>query len=64
MQALAREARLKIRLQELVSTLEQVTKNAEARLIEGRDMVHDLNQTNRYTHQNKPSSELRNCICF
>lgn len=47
MQALAREARLKIRLQELVSTLEQVTKNAEARLLEGHDMVHDLNQTNR-----------------
>lgn len=45
-QALAREARLKIRLQELVSTLEQVTKNAEARLLEGREMVHDLNNTN------------------
>lgn len=47
MQALARESRLKIRLQELVSTLEQVTKNAEARLLEGRELVHDLNQTNR-----------------
>ncbi|KAL3277677.1 hypothetical protein HHI36_013023 [Cryptolaemus montrouzieri] len=46
MQALAREARLKVRLQELVSTLEQVTKNAEARLLEGREIVHDLNQTN------------------
>lgn len=46
-QALAREARLKVRLQELVSTLEQVTKNAEARLLEGREMVHDLNHTNR-----------------
>ncbi|KAF5272296.1 hypothetical protein FQR65_LT04953 [Abscondita terminalis] len=45
-QALAREARLKIRLQELVSTLEQVTRNAEARLLEGREMVHDLNNTN------------------
>lgn len=48
MQALAREARLKVRLQELVSTLEQVTKNAEARLLEGREIVHDLNHTNRY----------------
>lgn len=48
MQALARESRLKIRLHELVSTLEQVTKNAEARLLEGRELVHDLNQTNRY----------------
>lgn len=46
MQALARESRLKIRLQELVTTLEQVTKNAEARLLEGRDLVHDLNHTN------------------
>ncbi|KRT84468.1 hypothetical protein AMK59_533, partial [Oryctes borbonicus] len=46
MQALAREARLKVRLQELVSTLEQVTKNAEARLLEGREIVHDLNHTN------------------
>ncbi|KAK9884471.1 hypothetical protein WA026_007314 [Henosepilachna vigintioctopunctata] len=46
MQALAREGRLKVRLQELVSTLEQVTKNAEARLLEGREIVHDLNQTN------------------
>ncbi|XP_057668163.1 colorectal mutant cancer protein isoform X2 [Diorhabda carinulata] len=46
MQALAREARLKVRLQELVSTLEQVTKNAEARLLEGREIVQDLNQTN------------------
>ncbi|RZB73488.1 colorectal mutant cancer protein, partial [Asbolus verrucosus] len=46
MQALAREARLKVRLQELVTTLEQVTKNAEARLIEGREIVHDLNHTN------------------
>ncbi|KAG5871006.1 Colorectal mutant cancer protein [Gonioctena quinquepunctata] len=46
MQALAREARLKVRLQELVTTLEQVTKNAEARLLEGRDIVQDLNQTN------------------
>lgn len=48
MQALAREARLKVRLQELVTTLEQVTKNAEARLLEGREIVQDLNQTNRY----------------
>ncbi|KAK9745908.1 PDZ domain of MCC-2 bdg protein for Usher syndrome [Popillia japonica] len=48
MQALAREARLKVRLQELVSTLEQVTKNAEARLLEGREIVHDLNHSNRY----------------
>lgn len=47
MQALAREARLKVRLQELVMTLEQVTKNAEARLLEGRDIVQDLNHTNR-----------------
>ncbi|XP_050302509.1 colorectal mutant cancer protein isoform X2 [Anthonomus grandis grandis] len=46
MQALAREARLKVRLQELVTTLEQVTKNAEARLLEGREIVQDLNQTN------------------
>lgn len=46
MQALAREARLKVRLQELVSTLEQVTKNAEARLLEGREIVQDLNHTN------------------
>lgn len=51
MQALAREARLKVRLQELVSTLEQVTKNAEARLLEGREIVHDLNQTNRYVRR-------------
>lgn len=48
MQALAREARLKVRLQELVATLEQVTKNAEARLLEGREIVQDLNHTNRY----------------
>ncbi|XP_060525082.1 colorectal mutant cancer protein isoform X2 [Cylas formicarius] len=46
MQALAREARLKVRLQELVTTLEQVTKNAEARLMEGREIVQDLNHTN------------------
>ncbi|CAH1114464.1 unnamed protein product [Psylliodes chrysocephalus] len=46
MQALAREARLKVRLQELVATLEQVTKNAEARLLEGREIVQDLNHTN------------------
>ncbi|XP_074025358.1 colorectal mutant cancer protein isoform X2 [Leptinotarsa decemlineata] len=46
MQALAREARLKVRLQELVTTLEQVTKNAEARLLEGREIVQDLNNTN------------------
>ncbi|XP_017775119.1 PREDICTED: colorectal mutant cancer protein isoform X2 [Nicrophorus vespilloides] len=46
MQALAREARLKVRLQELIATLEQVTKNAEARLLEGREIVHDLNHTN------------------
>ncbi|XP_076252292.1 colorectal mutant cancer protein isoform X2 [Rhynchophorus ferrugineus] len=46
MQALAREARLKVRLQELVSTLEQVTKNAEARLLEGREIVQELNHTN------------------
>ncbi|XP_065156783.1 colorectal mutant cancer protein isoform X2 [Atheta coriaria] len=46
MQALAREARLKVRLQELVNTLEQVTKNAEARLLEGREIVQDLNHTN------------------
>ncbi|KAL1508848.1 hypothetical protein ABEB36_003678 [Hypothenemus hampei] len=46
MQALAREARLKVRLHELVTTLEQVTKNAEARLLEGKDIVHDLNNTN------------------
>ncbi|CAH1175841.1 unnamed protein product [Phaedon cochleariae] len=48
MQALAREARLKVRLQELVTTLEHVTKNAEARLLEGRDIVQDLNHTNRF----------------
>lgn len=47
MQALARESRLKLRLQELVTTLEQVTKNAEARLLEGKELVQDLNQTNR-----------------
>ncbi|KAJ8959259.1 hypothetical protein NQ317_003855, partial [Molorchus minor] len=46
MQALAREARLKVRLQELVATLEQVTKNAEARLLEGREIVQDLNHSN------------------
>ncbi|XP_044742607.1 colorectal mutant cancer protein isoform X2 [Chrysoperla carnea] len=45
-QALARESRLKVRLQELVNTLEQVTKNAEARLLEGRELVADLNQAN------------------
>lgn len=48
MQALARESRLKIRLQELVTTLEQVTRNAEARLLEGREIVQDLNHSNRY----------------
>lgn len=57
MQALAREARLKVRLQELVSTLEQVTKNAEARLLEGREIVQDLNHTNRY-------SILFSALCF
>ncbi|XP_018327585.1 colorectal mutant cancer protein [Agrilus planipennis] len=46
MQALAREARLKLRLQELIAILEQVTKNTDARLLEGREMVQDLNQTN------------------
>lgn len=48
MQALARESRLKVRLQELVTTLEQVTRNAEARLLEGREIVQDLNHSNRY----------------
>lgn len=35
-----------MRLQELVNTLEQVTKNAEARLLEGKELVSDLNQAN------------------
>ncbi|XP_066248509.1 colorectal mutant cancer protein isoform X1 [Euwallacea similis] len=49
MQALAREARLKVRLQELVVTLEQVTKNAEARLLEGREIVQELTHTNSFS---------------
>ncbi|PSN36345.1 Colorectal mutant cancer protein [Blattella germanica] len=44
--ALRREARLKDRLQELVSTLEKVGKNSELRHQQSADLVNDLKRAN------------------
>jgi len=45
--ALRREARLKERLQELVTTLEKVGKNSELRHQQSADLVNDLKRANR-----------------
>ncbi|XP_049785034.1 colorectal mutant cancer protein isoform X1 [Schistocerca cancellata] len=45
-EALRREARLKERLQELVSTLEKVSKNSEMRHQQSADLVNDLKKAN------------------
>lgn len=45
-EALRREARLKERLQELVSTLEKVSKNSELRHQQSADLVNDLKKAN------------------
>ena len=55
---------MKVRLQELVSTLEHVTRNAEARLLEGREIVHDLNHTNRYVRISNLFSHVRELVMF
>ncbi|KAG1675837.1 Colorectal mutant cancer protein [Nymphon striatum] len=41
-----REKKLKIRIQELVSTLEKVTKNSELRHLQSADFVNDLKRAN------------------
>ena len=46
-EALRREARLKERLQELVTTLEKVGKNSELRHQQSADLVNDLKRANR-----------------
>jgi hypothetical protein len=48
--ALRREARLKERLQELVTTLEKVGKNSELRHQQSADLVNDLKRANRSVH--------------
>lgn len=48
MQALAIEARLEVWLQKLVTGLEQVTKNAETKFLEQREIVHNLNHVKVY----------------
>ncbi|XP_076242317.1 colorectal mutant cancer protein isoform X2 [Calliopsis andreniformis] len=45
-EALGREARLKERLQELVSTLEKVNKNSELRHQQSAELVNDLKRAN------------------
>lgn len=45
-EALGREARLKERLQELVSTLDKVNKNSELRHQQSAELVNDLKRAN------------------
>lgn len=44
-----REKKLKNRVHELVSTLERMSKNAEARHQQSTDLVNELKNANRYT---------------
>jgi polyhydroxyalkanoate synthesis regulator phasin len=45
-EALGREARLKERLQELISTLDEVNKNSELRHQQSAELVNDLKRAN------------------
>lgn len=47
-EALGREARLKERLQELISTLDEVNKNSELRHQQSAELVNDLKRANGY----------------
>ncbi|KAK7067309.1 hypothetical protein SK128_003168 [Halocaridina rubra] len=46
MEALRRERQLKTRVQDLVSTLEKVTKNSEARHMQSQEFINDLKKAN------------------
>ncbi|EZA46451.1 Colorectal mutant cancer protein [Ooceraea biroi] len=45
-EALGREARLKERLQDLISTLDEVNKNSELRHQQSAELVNDLKRAN------------------
>lgn len=45
-EALQREKKVKFRIQELVTTLEKVTKNSELRHQQSADFVNDLKRAN------------------
>lgn len=46
MEALRRERQLKVRVQDLVTTLEKVTKNSEARHMQSQEFINDLKKAN------------------
>ncbi|XP_071542870.1 colorectal mutant cancer protein isoform X2 [Panulirus ornatus] len=46
MEALRRERQLKARVQDLVATLEKVTKNSEARHMQSQEFINDLKKAN------------------
>lgn len=46
LEALSREGRLKERLQELVSTLDKVSRNSELRHQQSAELVNDLKMAN------------------
>ncbi|KAK4316300.1 hypothetical protein Pmani_012521 [Petrolisthes manimaculis] len=46
MEALRRERQLKTRVQDLVTTLEKVTKNSEARHMQSQEFINDLKKAN------------------
>ena len=46
-EALKREKRLKVRVQELVATLEKLSKNSEIRHQQSAEFVNDLKKANR-----------------
>lgn len=46
MEALRRERQLKSRVQDLVTTLEKVTKNSEARHMQSQEFINDLKKAN------------------
>ncbi|XP_069172163.1 LOW QUALITY PROTEIN: colorectal mutant cancer protein [Procambarus clarkii] len=46
MEALRRERQLKARVQDLVTTLEKVTKNSEARHMQSQEFINDLKKAN------------------
>jgi hypothetical protein len=47
-EALKREKKLKLRVQELVSTLEKLSRNSEIRHQQSAEFVNDLKRANRY----------------
>ncbi|XP_076631367.1 colorectal mutant cancer protein isoform X3 [Colletes latitarsis] len=58
-EALGREARLKERLQELVSTLDKVNKNSELRHQQSAELVNDLKRANGALVQNLEKSKKK-----